>query len=443
MTAERPALAPSRRLDSWKEIAVHLGRDIRTVQRWERFEGMPVHRLQHQRRGAVHAFTAELDEWWRQRCALGLQASSARNHGRGVQWLRQWRVALALGVIALASIGWQLSRGRAEIASVQIVDGRLVARSPEGDELWSAVSASGVPLGISRARPGARGSAIGDIDGDGEAEVLVSIVSPGESVGLTIETLHCFGAGGRLRWTKRLDDRLTFRSGTYGPPWRTNDIVIFTGPSGPRVGWTVQHDMWWPSMFVTVDAGGRLEHRFVHAGWLGRIEPIGDGRHLAVAGLDNERDGSVLLAFDVERISGYIPSAAGSPYECIDCLARVPLRYFRFPRPEGSRALPLHLLMPGIARTLEGGIVARVDHDGADGGSEAIYEISERFELTRASFSDAHWQRHRRLEQAGALGHDAVNCPERDGPPVFSLGHSGWMRVRPDARAANRAVSLP
>ena len=32
------------RLDSWKEVAVHLGRSTRTVQRWEKEEGLPVHR---------------------------------------------------------------------------------------------------------------------------------------------------------------------------------------------------------------------------------------------------------------------------------------------------------------------------------------------------------------------------------------------------------------
>ncbi len=33
------------RLDSWKEIAAYLKRGARTVQRWEREEGLPVHRL--------------------------------------------------------------------------------------------------------------------------------------------------------------------------------------------------------------------------------------------------------------------------------------------------------------------------------------------------------------------------------------------------------------
>jgi TolB-like protein/Tfp pilus assembly protein PilF len=57
---ERP---PENRLDSWKEIAAHLGRDITTVQRWEKREGMPVHRHLHDKRGSVYATAAELDAW--------------------------------------------------------------------------------------------------------------------------------------------------------------------------------------------------------------------------------------------------------------------------------------------------------------------------------------------------------------------------------------------
>ena len=56
-----------RRLDSWKEIAAYLGRGIRTVQRWEREEGLPVHRLAHAERGSVFADPTELTEWWKSR----------------------------------------------------------------------------------------------------------------------------------------------------------------------------------------------------------------------------------------------------------------------------------------------------------------------------------------------------------------------------------------
>ncbi|HLI62691.1 MAG TPA: tetratricopeptide repeat protein [Terriglobales bacterium] len=57
--------SPGRRLDSWKAIAQFLNRDIRSVQRWERDRGLPVHRLPGQKGGAVFAYEGELNEWLR------------------------------------------------------------------------------------------------------------------------------------------------------------------------------------------------------------------------------------------------------------------------------------------------------------------------------------------------------------------------------------------
>jgi len=51
------------RLDSWKDIATYLRRDVSTVQRWEKREGMPVHRHLHDKLGSVYAFRWELDAW--------------------------------------------------------------------------------------------------------------------------------------------------------------------------------------------------------------------------------------------------------------------------------------------------------------------------------------------------------------------------------------------
>ena len=55
--------ARGRRLESWKEIAAYLGRDVTTVRRWEKREGLPVYRLLHSRLGSVYAYTLELDAW--------------------------------------------------------------------------------------------------------------------------------------------------------------------------------------------------------------------------------------------------------------------------------------------------------------------------------------------------------------------------------------------
>ena len=54
---------PADRLDSWKDIATYLKRDVSTVQRWEKREGMPVHRHLHDKLGSVYAFRLELDAW--------------------------------------------------------------------------------------------------------------------------------------------------------------------------------------------------------------------------------------------------------------------------------------------------------------------------------------------------------------------------------------------
>ena len=51
------------RLDSWKEIAAYVGRDVRTVIRWEQKGGLPVYRVPVGQRQAVYAFRHEIDEW--------------------------------------------------------------------------------------------------------------------------------------------------------------------------------------------------------------------------------------------------------------------------------------------------------------------------------------------------------------------------------------------
>ncbi len=51
------------RLTSWKEIAIYLGKGVRTVQRWERDLGLPVRRFDGRAERRVLALCEELDEW--------------------------------------------------------------------------------------------------------------------------------------------------------------------------------------------------------------------------------------------------------------------------------------------------------------------------------------------------------------------------------------------
>jgi TolB-like protein len=72
-----PTGNPADRLDSWKEIAAYLRRDVRTVQRWEKKEGLPVYRHLHDKLGSIYAYRNELAEWFTAR-----QQSGAGTAGR-------------------------------------------------------------------------------------------------------------------------------------------------------------------------------------------------------------------------------------------------------------------------------------------------------------------------------------------------------------------------
>ncbi len=86
-----PSVRPTEdRLDSWKEIAAYLNRDVTTVQRWEKREGMPVHRHLHDRQGSVYASRAELDTWTRSRNLQAAQGNGAEQCGvAGLQRLHR------------------------------------------------------------------------------------------------------------------------------------------------------------------------------------------------------------------------------------------------------------------------------------------------------------------------------------------------------------------
>jgi hypothetical protein len=54
-----------RPLTSWKEIATHFNKSVRTVQRWEQQFGLPVRRPDAHNHGIVLAFPSELNLWLR------------------------------------------------------------------------------------------------------------------------------------------------------------------------------------------------------------------------------------------------------------------------------------------------------------------------------------------------------------------------------------------
>ena len=109
-----------RRLESWKEIASYLGRDVTTVRRWEKREGLPVYRLQHSKLGSVYAYTLELDAW-RDKEAHRETLAGATDAPEGeadhptarIRPVHRWLIAGGVAVVALLVAAYLSTRSRA------------------------------------------------------------------------------------------------------------------------------------------------------------------------------------------------------------------------------------------------------------------------------------------------------------------------------------------
>lgn len=93
MKPAEPTPRSTQLLESWKEIAAYLNRDVRTVSRWEKQEGLPVHRHRHGSRSSVYAYPNEIDAWRDSREADAGPTSFWRS--------RRWAIAAVAATVGL------------------------------------------------------------------------------------------------------------------------------------------------------------------------------------------------------------------------------------------------------------------------------------------------------------------------------------------------------
>src|SRR5258707_6848578 len=133
-----------RRLESWKEIAAYLGRDVTTVRRWEKLERLPIRRLQHKRLGSVYAYTGELDAWRHERDAGAAIAVAGANQ-QPQTTSRGWPVIMlvVLGMVLAGAIAWvwqlrsteMAARAISRIRSIAVLPLQNLSGNPEQDYL--------------------------------------------------------------------------------------------------------------------------------------------------------------------------------------------------------------------------------------------------------------------------------------------------------------------
>jgi Tol biopolymer transport system component len=163
-------MAADDRLDSWKAISAYLKRDVTTVQRWEKREGMPVHRHVHDKLGSVYAFRSELDAWMSRRKVTAPEPpvpESSRSR-RGL-WIAA--AALIIGVMS-AVIWWRPAAGPSvPLTSLDRAQFQMITDF-EGAEQAAAVSRDGRFIAFTS-------------DRDGPVDVWVTQVGTGQFHNLT------------------------------------------------------------------------------------------------------------------------------------------------------------------------------------------------------------------------------------------------------------------
>lgn len=122
----------SHRLTSWKDIAAYLDRDVRTVMRWEKQGGMPVHRVPGGQRHSVFAYTHELNEWLndefqpvqREDAAEPQPEPLPTSDGESGNWRERRKtaagVALLCLIAALGAFAYHSSQVRPKVSALRL-----------------------------------------------------------------------------------------------------------------------------------------------------------------------------------------------------------------------------------------------------------------------------------------------------------------------------------
>jgi Tol biopolymer transport system component len=169
-------------LGSWKAISAYLKRDVSTVQRWEKHEGMPVHRHLHAKRGSVYAYRSELDAWWAGRAAhLDVQTppattpdSAAHSPAGPLRGRWSWAaLAVAFLLVAGAVAAWLSGPAGGD------------AVNPLADAVFSPLTEfDGVEQGAAISRDGRLAAFLSDRDGSWD--IWITQIGTGEFHNLTL-----------------------------------------------------------------------------------------------------------------------------------------------------------------------------------------------------------------------------------------------------------------
>lgn len=238
--SEADASPSGERLDSWKEIASYLKRSVRTLHRWEKDEGLPVHRQVHKELGSVFAYKSELDAWSRTRTTRAELKEENDARASAPRSFLIAALALTSAVFVTAAI-YYVAAGRSDSSELQrhgSVAGLELISTLAGSQRWPSLSPDGRQVAFVR-------------EAAGTPQVWVRNLGGGNPIQITTGDLPAV----RPRWSPR------------------GDGIIYSMQGGGI--WSV--------------APGGAPRRIVEHGWNAELSP--DNERLVF-----ERTGQILIA---------------------------------------------------------------------------------------------------------------------------------------------------
>jgi len=254
-------------IDGWKSISVYFGKSVKTIQRWEKENAFPVHRVPG--RHSVYFLKDEVDGWlehW-EKLERGSGDPMADDAGKlkGAFWLR--RVFLLLLVLITIAVGVIAARNlMRESGNAPVLGPLAVKIAPySAGSVLTVKNAYGNSVlrvrfqknwcGFALLTPGVRMWQVSDLNHDGLDDLLM--VNPEKSVPAV--EIFMQRSDGTLRWKRRLAVNEKIRcEDTLFDMERIHciDLMDLDGDNVPEVMLTVYNRTLYPSVLVVMTLQG-------------------------------------------------------------------------------------------------------------------------------------------------------------------------------------------
>ena len=394
-----------RLLTSWKEIADYLGVTVRTAQRWEAEQGLPVRRLGGDR-ARVAADCSELDAW-------RLRSTSKRRPWNSLRFLRAYALVLTVAVVGYAVketgslIATLLSRVP---ASFQIFGEDLVVTDNTGREMWRHTTPEIAESSVYTAGFRTKGVWFGDLGPRQKANMLFTLVPQGQ--GHKGHLLYCFSSRGSVQWQFNPGRTVREDAATFSPPFHIRVLRVFPSPKKDGTKWvavTSVHHWFHPCQVAILDEAGRLLYEYWHSGHLDAMETRdldGDGiEEILLAGVNQQDRQATLVVLEPCKLDGKPLAQPSEPVPIPTSDPKILVAAASFPRTSLNYKLEEFNFAYEIGFT-DGVVRVLVKEQIRGPWPYLIYDLDRNLNLVRLETSVNLANRYRELKALGVLDHE-------------------------------------